>query len=640
MKNELQWIQRSYDVEHCQKWVKHARKVQKRTKDIIKKKIQDRFDMVAVPRNLSIMDFCLNMGINLQLTQGSGFYQVCHKEILKPGCRVVLYRMDTEEFIDDVRRSQSRIKLNSRKLLNAPPFQLYEVDPDIYPDYKVFFENKSKNRILKANSLFLYQVFPENTSSWLYLLHQAIPGKQIYTVENLLGFFRETSPDIINELEPSTGQSALHVACQSGQFNIALLLLESGASINKKNGKGHAPLDSAMLGQHRGICQLLIEWGCRVPVEKPIDVNSKKDRDLRSYCKGYSERWRSIVPQVIEGNSEILKKLVDDHKNGLEVLASLRSRCIDGSTLLHVAAYYGEVNIIQTLLNLKINVDLLDYRGATPLQRCRDVKTMQLLLNQGADINWRDEDGNTALHMVCFGEPGKPSRIDSLILLMSQGASMKKRNTKGLQPVHCAAMQGRIDVIHTVMETDAEEVRKIHEKMMQKDTPSLPFLALANNHLECAKCALHLAALRMECYEILQLLLSSGCEVDIQNDRFMTPLFNAASASNTHGAKLLLDYGANVEHMDDQGFTAFAHIHNADDWIASGIFSDEINELLRAYELHQSIRLVKHVAIQISTNETAQWYARIKDFHGLLRFRSRQYQKPNISPNTDCSVKQ
>ncbi|CAH2277641.1 ankyrin repeat, PH and SEC7 domain containing secG-like isoform X1, partial [Pelobates cultripes] len=58
----------------------------------------------------------------------------------------------------------------------------------------------------------------------------------------------------------------------------------------------------------------------------------------------------------------------------------------------------------------------------------------------------------------------------------------------------------------------------------------------------CGNSALHLAALRINCYEILQLLLSSGSEVDVQNDRNMTPLFNAISASNFHGAKLLLDY--------------------------------------------------------------------------------------------------
>ncbi|CAH2277644.1 Hypothetical predicted protein, partial [Pelobates cultripes] len=110
MKNELLWIQKSYDVERCQKWVKHARKVQKKTKDIIRQKIQDRFDTVVVPRSISITDLCLKMGINMQLTQGSGFVHACCKEVLTPDCRVVLQKTDTQEFIDDFSGSNSSMK--------------------------------------------------------------------------------------------------------------------------------------------------------------------------------------------------------------------------------------------------------------------------------------------------------------------------------------------------------------------------------------------------------------------------------------------------------------------------------------------------------------------------------------------------
>ncbi|XP_063302209.1 ankyrin repeat domain-containing protein 27-like [Pelobates fuscus] len=620
------------------------------------------------------------MGINMQLTQGSGFVHACCKEVLTPDCRVVLQKTDTLEFLDDFSGSNSSMKLNARKLLNVPLFQPFEVDPNVYKEYKVFLENKSKNWILKANSLFLYQVFPGNTSSWLHLLHHAIKEKQYRKVENLLHFFRESCPDIINQLETSSGLRALHTACQTGQFNVALALLESGASINKTSKKGHTALESAILGQHKGICQLLIEWGCSLPAknikgQKDLNVNLNHDQDLRDYCKSYSEMWQSIVPQVIQGNIESIKKIVEDHTNGLQVMASLRSRCIDGSTLLHVAAYYGEAELVETLLQLQLDVDILDYKGATALQRSRDVKIMQLLLKHGADVKWSDDDGNTALHMVCFGEPGKPSTIDCLLFLISQGASKKKQNKKGLQAVHCAAIQGRIDVIETIVESYATEWGRIHKEMMEKNTPSLPYLALSNNHLECTKwllskdisfkereqeellfyiiyddvqtechvqnirflisnglnvntcdscgnSALHLAALRINCYEILQLLLSSGSEVDVQNDRNMTPLFNAIFASNFHGAKLLLDYGANVKHLDNQGFTAFAHIHNTDDWIACGLFSDDINELLKAYELQKEVRFVKHVANQIRKSESSHRYSRIIGVHELLTFRS------------------
>lgn len=48
--SELQWLKESYNLERCQKWVKHAWKVQRKTKDIIQQKIKDRFEIVVVPR--------------------------------------------------------------------------------------------------------------------------------------------------------------------------------------------------------------------------------------------------------------------------------------------------------------------------------------------------------------------------------------------------------------------------------------------------------------------------------------------------------------------------------------------------------------------------------------------------------------
>ncbi|XP_066445393.1 serine/threonine-protein kinase TNNI3K-like [Eleutherodactylus coqui] len=134
-----------------------------------------------------------------------------------------------------------------------------------------------------------------------------------------------------------------------------------------------------------------------------------------------------------------------------------QARCIDGSTLLHVAAYYGE-------------------------EECTE-----MLLNYGADVNWKDDDGNTTLHMVCYGEPGQPTRMDCLQLLLTHKVSTRKSNKKGLLPIHCAAIQGRKDVLQALIESEPKMREFINEHMSKRDTPSLPYLALANGHLENAK---------------------------------------------------------------------------------------------------------------------------------------------------------
>ena len=53
-------------------------------------------------------------------------------------------------------------------------------------------------------------------------------------------------------------------------------------------------------------------------------------------------------------------------------------RFINGSTALHTAAYFGVVPIVRDLLALGLDINLLDYKGATALHRAKDVHTMQV----------------------------------------------------------------------------------------------------------------------------------------------------------------------------------------------------------------------------------------------------------------------
>ena len=53
-------------------------------------------------------------------------------------------------------------------------------------------------------------------------------------------------------------------------------------------------------------------------------------------------------------------------------------RCINGSTALHTAAYFGIIPVVKDLLNQGVDINLLDYKGATALHRARDVETMHV----------------------------------------------------------------------------------------------------------------------------------------------------------------------------------------------------------------------------------------------------------------------
>ena len=60
------------------------------------------------------------------------------------------------------------------------------------------------------------------------------------------------------------------------------------------------------------------------------------------------------------------------------VIVSACFRCINGSTLLHTAAYFGCVEVIETLLQENLDVNLLDYKGATAIHRASNTETMRV----------------------------------------------------------------------------------------------------------------------------------------------------------------------------------------------------------------------------------------------------------------------
>lgn len=83
--------------------------------------------------------------------------------------------------------------------------------------FQFFFEAPSKNKLLKAGGLFLYQVFPGNHIVWHRQFIKAIKENEVDSVKNIITFFK-TQPSFINAHEVNSGNTALHWSCKSGGY--------------------------------------------------------------------------------------------------------------------------------------------------------------------------------------------------------------------------------------------------------------------------------------------------------------------------------------------------------------------------------------------------------------------------------------
>ena len=90
--------------------------------------------------------------------------------------------------------------------------------------------------------------------------------------------------------------SGLHLACKYGHSDVALTLLEKGASINVKDKHGTTPLHSAVNGENEALVRMLLEAGAH--------VESKDNFGLRPL---------SIA--VYKGSIPLVRMLLDFHAN-------------------------------------------------------------------------------------------------------------------------------------------------------------------------------------------------------------------------------------------------------------------------------------------------------------------------------------
>jgi len=126
-------------------------------------------------------------------------------------------------------------------------------------------------------------------------------------------------------------------------------------------------------------------------------------------------------------------------------------------TSLHIAVCYGDMDILQILINGGGNPNVGDRWGLTAvhlaarLQSSVERDLLKLLLTSNPYLEIMDQDGRTALHLaVRYALP------ESVKLLLSAGASTGCKDHQGKTPLHLAVERGHCEIVTTLLDNQAD----------------------------------------------------------------------------------------------------------------------------------------------------------------------------------------
>jgi len=273
----------------------------------------------------------------------------------------------------------------------------------------------------------------------------------------------------------------IHDAAKLGDVAaIQNILIQDPSQVNAQDENGFTPLHLAAGDRHMAAVTALLRAGASKEI-------TNDDGQLPLHL-------------AADGDTEILSALITP--------ANLHVRDMGGNTPLHIAAWSGNSENVQTFLgtDARDEKDAANNEGFTPLhyaayRGCGEI--IQVLIDAGANIEAnQNNELITPLH-IAAGTCEEFAGPEAAHTLISAGANIHARDSKQLTPLHYAV--GAACYLQLLVDSTLE--------MVEND---LPENALA--------------------------LLNAGADLTVQDEENRTPLMFASLSRNNETMQLLNDW--------------------------------------------------------------------------------------------------
>ncbi len=257
-----------------------------------------------------------------------------------------------------------------------------------------------------------------------------------------------------------------------------------------------------------------------------------------------------------------------------------------GFTALHRAAHFDRQEVVRALLNAGADPSRAMKWGATPLMSAKSGAAARLLLEAGASVNVVTlpnkagmSAGKTAL--MYAAERGN---VELAAVLLEYGADMRPRDEEGCNALMLAAWNEKSEMARLLLDAGADV--GLVEAALLNDHAQAQILLAAGADLNLPEMAnaLRWAAVGGHA-NVVMLLLENGAPMDAPDAHGKTALMQAALYGRIAVMRLLLEHGAAPNAAGHNGATALiASLHS------STRRNREAVELLLAYGAQANVR--------------------------------------------------
>ncbi len=349
----------------------------------------------------------------------------------------------------------------------------------------------------------------------------------------------------INETDDS-GKTALHLAAEQNRGVAIGVLLRAGADENIKTYDYHPAGQTAYelaenirnrieLRRRRRLLHMLGVEQVIVEGDEDDDNNpwAYEPLALNAFHEFHDERAQAAISNVYlaqeaENEDSYLNSLPDELEEGI-------SKMLGGSN--------ADGDLAEDVANDAATHDLLN------AVRNNDLEQMRIAIESGADVNMQWSHGRTALiHLAdsdeneidVYGAPNYSRRsphgpnIEMVDLLLNNNADPNLQDSDGDTALNWATARGYLEVVEKLLENENIEINKanflgrnalhiIFTEWFEEDEPN------GGDNAE----------------PIMKLLIEKGININEPDNSGKTPLHLAAEQNNSLGVGILLRAGAN-----------------------------------------------------------------------------------------------